>query len=153
MHSGPIWCHFYVNESKLPGHSIYYKSFQILPINLFLSQISNLYFRIRNNPIPIIRISIQEKSNKQKMEDTNNNQSMISREKLDQAASWVSSTVVSAFFSSLERFSCVNVATSDPEDEEENDTNLPQNDTRTHLQNGTVNVNVQQPNDVTKLPV
>ena len=87
------------------------------------------------------------------MEDNNNNQSMISREKLDQAASWVSSTVVSAFFSSLERFSCVNVATSDPEDEEENDTNLPQNDTRTHLQNGTVNVNVQQPNDVTKLPV
>ena len=52
------------------------------------------------------------------MEDNNNNQSMISREKLDQAASWVSSTVVSAFFSSLERFSCVNVATSDPEDEE-----------------------------------
>ena len=39
----------------------YYKSFQILPINLFLSQISNLYFRIRNNPIPIIRISIQVK--------------------------------------------------------------------------------------------
>ena len=61
MHSGPIWCHFYVNESKLPGHSIYYKSFQILPINLFLSQISNLYFRIRNNPIPIIRISIEVK--------------------------------------------------------------------------------------------
>uniref|UniRef100_A0A7N2KUL2 Uncharacterized protein n=1 Tax=Quercus lobata TaxID=97700 RepID=A0A7N2KUL2_QUELO len=78
-------------------------------------------------------------------DDNNNNQSMISREKLDQAASWVSSTVVSAFFSSLERFSCVNVATTDPEDEEENDTNLPQNDT--------VNVNVQQPNDVTKLPV
>lgn len=153
MQSSPIWCHIYVNESKLPGHSISYKSLQILPINLFLSQISNLYFRIRNNPIPIIRISIQEKSNKQKMEDTNNNQSMISREKLDQAASWVSSTVVSAFFSSLERFSCVNVATSDPEDEEENDINLPQNDTRTHLQNGTVNVNVQQPNDVTKLPV
>nr|POE84002.1 hypothetical protein CFP56_54793 [Quercus suber] len=87
------------------------------------------------------------------MEDNNNNQSMISREKLDQAASWVSSTVVSAFFSSLQRFSCVNVATTDPEDEEENETNLPQNDTRTHLQNGTVNVNVQQPNDVTKLPV
>lgn len=87
------------------------------------------------------------------MEDNNNsnnnNQSMISREKLDQAASWVSSTVVSAFFSSLERFSCVNVATNDPEDE---DTILPQNDTRTHLQNN-VNVNVQQPNDVTKLPV
>ena len=78
------------------------------------------------------------------------NNSMMSREKLDQAASWVGSTVASAFFSSLERFSCVNVATTDPDDDD--DTSLTQNDSlnlnHNHIQN-----DVNPPNDVTKLPV
>ncbi|KAF5734971.1 hypothetical protein HS088_TW15G00470 [Tripterygium wilfordii] len=45
-----------------------------------------------------------------------NNTSIISRESLDSLASWVSATVISAFFSSLERFSCVNLSTTDPDD-------------------------------------
>ncbi|KAG2676991.1 hypothetical protein I3843_12G079400 [Carya illinoinensis] len=48
-----------------------------------------------------------------------NSNSIISRETLDQVASWVGSTVVSAFFSSLERFSCLNVTTTDPDDDED----------------------------------
>ena len=39
------------------------------------------------------------------MEEDGN--SIMSREKLDQVATWVDSTVTSAFFSFLERFSCV----------------------------------------------
>ncbi|XVF53126.1 hypothetical protein PTKIN_Ptkin05aG0075100 [Pterospermum kingtungense] len=46
----------------------------------------------------------------------NNFSTLICREKLEEVASWVSATVVSAFFSSLERFSCVNLATTDPDD-------------------------------------
>jgi hypothetical protein len=64
----------------------------------------------------------------------NNNYSIISREKLDQVASWVGSTVSSAFFSSLERFSCVNLSTADPDDDDDRPLTLqhhhedPQND-------------------------
>ncbi|KAL1326389.1 hypothetical protein HN51_036478 [Arachis hypogaea] len=36
-------------------------------------------------------------------------------------ANWFGSTVSSAFFSSLERFSCVNVSTSDPEEDDDLD--------------------------------
>ncbi|XP_010538847.1 PREDICTED: uncharacterized protein LOC104813050 [Tarenaya hassleriana] len=42
-----------------------------------------------------------------------------SLEKLDQMANWVSSTVISAFFASLERCSCVNLSTSDDDDDGE----------------------------------
>ena len=51
----------------------------------------------------------------------NNSPSLISREKLEEVASWVSTTVVSAFFSSLERFSCVNLTTTDPDDDDNPD--------------------------------
>ncbi|XP_006413483.2 uncharacterized protein LOC18030706 [Eutrema salsugineum] len=47
------------------------------------------------------------------------NVSTTSMEKIDQVASWVSATVISAFFNSLERCSCVNLSTShDDEDED-----------------------------------
>ncbi|KAG6605572.1 hypothetical protein SDJN02_02282, partial [Cucurbita argyrosperma subsp. argyrosperma] len=56
------------------------------------------------------------------MENTNNNVlSILSREKLDQVAAWVAATMSSAFFSSLERFSCVNIATNDPDDDDDDD--------------------------------
>ncbi|KAK6263300.1 hypothetical protein QUC31_009116 [Theobroma cacao] len=48
----------------------------------------------------------------------NHSPSLISREKLEDVASWVSATVVSAFFSSLELCSCVNLATIDPDDDD-----------------------------------
>ncbi|KAE8663405.1 Fiber protein Fb17 [Hibiscus syriacus] len=50
-----------------------------------------------------------------------NSPSLISREKLGEVAGWVSATVVSAFFSSLERFSCVNLSTNDPDDDDNPD--------------------------------
>ena len=46
---------------------------------------------------------------------------ILSREKIDQMATWVESTVSSAFFSSLERFSCVNTSTTDPDDDDYHD--------------------------------
>lgn len=57
------------------------------------------------------------------MEDNNNNNNnnnggIVSMENLNHVANWVSATVISAFFSSLERFSCVNVTTNDPDDDE-----------------------------------
>jgi hypothetical protein len=82
-----------------------------------------------------------------------NNGSMI-----DQVATWVGSTVSSAFFSSLERFSCVNVATSDPEDNDEDDedyssvTTTPTATTTPTTVNNP-NPSVQNTNDVTNLPV
>ncbi|KAL3604235.1 hypothetical protein D5086_005094 [Populus alba] len=49
----------------------------------------------------------------------NNNCNFMSCEKLDRVASWVGVNVASAFFASLERCSCINLNTTDPEDDEE----------------------------------
>ncbi|XVF51259.1 hypothetical protein PTKIN_Ptkin04bG0170300 [Pterospermum kingtungense] len=51
----------------------------------------------------------------------NNSPSLISREKLEEVASWVGATVVSAFFSSLDRLSCVNLTTIGPDDDDNPD--------------------------------
>ncbi|XP_030540330.1 uncharacterized protein LOC115748072 [Rhodamnia argentea] len=55
--------------------------------------------------------------------DTNNNPNgaIISRDAIDQVAGWVSATVVSAFFSSLERFSCVVVSTANLDDDSDDE--------------------------------
>ncbi|XP_028774707.1 uncharacterized protein LOC114731655 [Neltuma alba] len=53
------------------------------------------------------------------MENTNN--SIMSREKIDQMTLWLGSTLSSAFFSSLERFSCVNVSTHDADCDADDD--------------------------------
>ncbi|PKA66446.1 hypothetical protein AXF42_Ash007144 [Apostasia shenzhenica] len=46
--------------------------------------------------------------------------------KLEGMATWVGASLASAFFASLERFSCINLATSDPDDEiEEEAKDLP----------------------------
>uniref|UniRef100_A0A0A0KK32 Uncharacterized protein n=1 Tax=Cucumis sativus TaxID=3659 RepID=A0A0A0KK32_CUCSA len=59
------------------------------------------------------------------MENTDNNAlSILSREKLDQVAAWVAATMSSAFFSSLERFSCVHVATNELDDDDDDDDHL-----------------------------
>ncbi|XP_059443986.1 uncharacterized protein LOC132175912 [Corylus avellana] len=76
----------------------------------------------------------------------NNNYSIISREKLDQVASWVGSTVASAFFSSLERFSCVNLSTADPDDDDDPDEAKDRPLTLQHHHE-------DPQNDVAKLPV
>ncbi|KAJ6426404.1 hypothetical protein OIU84_022088 [Salix udensis] len=70
--------------------------------------------------------------------------SIVSVENLNNVANWVSATVISAFFSSLERFSCVNVATMDPDedDDEAQDRSLALS-TNQHLQH----------DDVANLPV
>ncbi|CAL5214997.1 unnamed protein product [Lathyrus oleraceus] len=81
-----------------------------------------------------------------------NNGSLISREKIDQMATWVGSTVSSAFFSSLERFSCVNVATSDPDNDEDDDDDYSGSTTATTTVDNP-NSSVQNTNDVANLPV
>ncbi|EOX95667.1 hypothetical protein QUC31_005157 [Theobroma cacao] len=43
----------------------------------------------------------------------------ISCDKLDRMATWVGSNMASAFFASLERCSCINLSTTDFDDEEE----------------------------------
>ncbi|KAG8363242.1 hypothetical protein BUALT_Bualt19G0001800 [Buddleja alternifolia] len=40
-------------------------------------------------------------------------------EKLDRVASWLGSSVASAFFASLERCSCINLSTADCDDDDE----------------------------------
>ena len=75
-----------------------------------------------------------------------NESSIISREKFDQVASWLSATVCTAFFSSLERFSCVNLSTTDPDDDDEDEAK----DRPLTL----TNYNNNEPsNDVANLPV
>ncbi|CAN7042723.1 hypothetical protein BRARA_B02740 [Brassica rapa] len=56
--------------------------------------------------------------NSSSINSTSSNLSTASLEKLDQAASWVSTTVISAFFASLERCACVNLSTSDDDDDD-----------------------------------
>ncbi|CAN7092183.1 unnamed protein product [Brassica rapa subsp. narinosa] len=56
--------------------------------------------------------------NSSSINSTASNLSTASFEKIDQAASWVGTTVISAFFASLERCSCVNLSTSDDDDDE-----------------------------------
>nr|XP_010940436.1 uncharacterized protein LOC105059012 [Elaeis guineensis] len=45
------------------------------------------------------------------------NSGFLSCEKLDRMANWVGASVSSAFFASLERCSCINLSTTDNEDE------------------------------------
>uniref|UniRef100_A0A6N2L2D2 Uncharacterized protein n=1 Tax=Salix viminalis TaxID=40686 RepID=A0A6N2L2D2_SALVM len=52
-------------------------------------------------------------------DSSNNNCNFMSCEKLDRVASWVGVNVASAFFASLERCSCINLNTTDFEDDEE----------------------------------
>ncbi|XP_074556422.1 uncharacterized protein LOC141812267 [Curcuma longa] len=47
------------------------------------------------------------------------NTSFVACDKLDRAMNWVGASVSSAFFASLERFSCINLSTTDDDDEEE----------------------------------
>ncbi|XVE73682.1 hypothetical protein DITRI_Ditri11bG0138500 [Diplodiscus trichospermus] len=48
-----------------------------------------------------------------------NSCSFISCDKLDRMANWVGTSMASAFFASLERCSCINLSTTDFDDEEE----------------------------------
>ena len=41
---------------------------------------------------------------------------------LDRVASWVGASVASAFFASLERWSCINLSATDSDDEDEEET-------------------------------
>ncbi|KAK2664314.1 hypothetical protein Ddye_002888 [Dipteronia dyeriana] len=59
------------------------------------------------------------------MDENNTNNSIISRDGLNDVATWVSTTVISAFFASLERCACVNLNTFDPDDEEEESKDRP----------------------------
>ncbi|KEH18620.1 hypothetical protein MtrunA17_Chr8g0346591 [Medicago truncatula] len=54
--------------------------------------------------------------------NSNNNAcGLISCDKLDRVANWVGTNVASAFFASLERCSCINLTTTDIEDDNNND--------------------------------
>ncbi|KAK4267018.1 hypothetical protein QN277_023865 [Acacia crassicarpa] len=53
----------------------------------------------------------------------NNGGSTVACVKLDRVASWFSSNVASAFFASLERCSCINLSTTD-NDEEDDDAHI-----------------------------
>ncbi|XP_062074677.1 uncharacterized protein LOC133778685 [Humulus lupulus] len=89
------------------------------------------------------------------MEDDGNN-SIVAKEKLDQVATWVGSTVSSAFFSSLERFSCVNVTTDDDDEEEEGEADSQdavKNPPLTVTDQSQSQTQAQAQNDVAKLPV
>lgn len=83
------------------------------------------------------------------MENNNNaptnTTAIVSMENLNQVANWVSATVISAFFSSLERFSCVNVATNDPDDDD--------NEDEAKVRPFTLSNNSHQGDDVSDLPV
>ncbi|KAK9293033.1 hypothetical protein L1049_021017 [Liquidambar formosana] len=79
------------------------------------------------------------------------NSSLFSYEKIEGMASWVGTSVASAFFASLERCSCINLSTSDVDD---NDDAEEAKDRPLMLTNhSTVVDNAQQSNDVATLPV
>ncbi|KAF5197686.1 Pentatricopeptide repeat-containing protein [Thalictrum thalictroides] len=51
--------------------------------------------------------------------NNNNNCKFVSCDKIDRAANWVGASVATAFFASLERCSCINLSTTDKEEDEE----------------------------------
>ncbi|KAL2336223.1 hypothetical protein Fmac_010669 [Flemingia macrophylla] len=51
----------------------------------------------------------------------NNNCGFMSCDKLDRVATWVGSNVVSVFFASLERCSCINLSITDDDDDNNDD--------------------------------
>ncbi|KAH0435602.1 hypothetical protein IEQ34_009632 [Dendrobium chrysotoxum] len=53
------------------------------------------------------------------------NTSHVSCDKLDRMANWLGTSVVSAFFASLERCSCINLSTTDNEDDDEAKDRVP----------------------------
>lgn len=57
----------------------------------------------------------------------------ISCDKLDRVANWVGSNVAYAFFASLERCSCINLSTTDTEDENNDDRPLMVTNSLSHL--------------------
>ncbi|KAL4596359.1 hypothetical protein ACB092_12G158900 [Castanea dentata] len=67
-----------------------------------------------------LSLSLKTKSSKKRRKDPTmeTNCSFISCEKIDRAANWVGSNVASAFFASLERCSCINLGTTDLEEDE-----------------------------------
>ena len=74
---------------------------------------------------------------------TTTTNSIVSVENLNSVANWLSTTVISAFFSPLERFSCVNVSTTDPDDDDDDDDRPLALSANPHLQH----------DDVANLPV
>ncbi|OAY59717.1 uncharacterized protein LOC110620889 [Manihot esculenta] len=78
--------------------------------------------------------------------DTNTTpNAIVSMENLNQVANWFGATVISAFFSSLERFSCVNVATNDPDDDD--------NEDEVNVRPLSISTDHHQSDDVANLPV
>ncbi|CAF2141679.1 uncharacterized protein LOC103853544 [Brassica rapa] len=74
---------------------------------------------LRKGPdLPKIQSNREAMDNSSSINSTSSNLSTASLEKLDQAASWVSTTLISAFFASLERCACVNLSTSDDDDDD-----------------------------------
>ncbi|MCL7051413.1 hypothetical protein MKW94_029156 [Papaver nudicaule] len=77
------------------------------------------------------------------------NSSFVSCEKLEWMATWVGTSVASAFFASLERCSCINLSTTDLEDDEEEEAkDRPLMLTKSFVHDVSVEIN-----GVEKLPV
>nr|KYP54643.1 hypothetical protein KK1_000838 [Cajanus cajan] len=60
-----------------------------------------------------------EKVKLKRNNSSNNNCGFMSCDKLDRVAMWVGSNVVSAFFASLERCSCINLSITDNDEEDD----------------------------------
>ncbi|KAK2353539.1 hypothetical protein QL285_091150 [Trifolium repens] len=70
------------------------------------------------------------------MSNNNNNNNtcgLLSCDKLDRVANWVGTNVASAFFASLERCSCINLSTTDIEDDNNDDLPLMVTNPVSHL--------------------
>ncbi|KAI6707778.1 hypothetical protein NL676_010740 [Syzygium grande] len=61
----------------------------------------------------------------QQQQQQENGCGFMSCEKLDRMANWVGASVASAFFASLERCSCINLSTTDLDDDEESKDHRP----------------------------
>ncbi|XP_075671415.1 uncharacterized protein LOC142640959 [Castanea sativa] len=84
---------------------------------------------------------MEKENNNENNSSSNNTWSMLTCEKLDMVANWVGSNVASAFFASLERCSCINLSTTDLDDNDTADDeshDLPlifSNDSHSHSHN------------------
>ncbi|KAB1219659.1 hypothetical protein CJ030_MR3G011081 [Morella rubra] len=80
-----------------------------------------------------IRLSPKDSREKGKTATTENNDTSMSCEKLDRVASWVGSNVASAFFASLERCSCINLSTTDVDEDNDDRPLMLSNPNSIHL--------------------
>ncbi|KAK0592278.1 hypothetical protein LWI29_016398 [Acer saccharum] len=99
---------------------------EIADLSKAVSEEESLPFLVLPGKPTLIKIKILQFSRSlKKLDENNTNNNIISRDGLNNVATWVSTTVISALFVSLERCACVYLTTFELDDDEEESKDRP----------------------------